>query len=59
MILCCVLTGFALETHILIGRHYLLAGLPCDSIAHIELASLDSVYKSLIKVHLLGLHLSV
>ena len=27
------------------GRHCLLAGLPCNSVVHIELASLDSIYK--------------
>ena len=27
------------------GGHHILAGLPCDSIVHIELASLDSVFK--------------
>ena len=27
------------------GRHCLLAGLPCDSITYVELASLDSVCK--------------
>ena len=27
------------------GGHCLSVGLPCDSIAHVELASLDSVYK--------------
>ena len=50
------MTGFALATLILIGGpcillvkvpggHCFLAGLPCNSILHIELASLDSVCK--------------
>ena len=29
------------------GRHSLRAGLPCNSIAHIELTSLDSVCKEI------------
>ena len=41
------------------GVYHILAGSPCNSIAQVELASLDSAYKEVGVVQLLGSHLAI